>query len=100
MGAGKGDKSLRRSAHLYTVPVPCALQGLLRPADAMESYAPHPLVRQQKRSRRKADVSFPLVCYPYYRKEAELIAIFHCPAQIIKRSTSLSFYRKALYLIK
>ena len=58
---------------------------------------PKPLVRQWKRNIRFAPVPFPLACYPRHRKEADHIAIFHCPIQIIKRSAGRSAVAAAAY---
>jgi len=53
-------------------------------------------VRQQKRNIRLASVPFPLAYIPH-RKEADHIAIFHCPIQIIKRSVGRSAIAAAAY---
>ena len=83
------------------------MSGAVRPAGGYcvlrtrwGSTFPKPLVRQQKRNTRSASVPFLLACYPHHRlrrREADHIAIFHCPIQIIKRSIGKSAVAAAAY---
>ena len=94
-------KSLRRSAHLYTVPVSCALPGaccVLR--TRWGATLPKPLVRRGKQNIRFASIPFSpayILHHQHAERRSNRIAIFHCPIQIIKRSIGKSAVAAAAY---